>query len=132
MRTRKGGFGPLSLVRVSKKAYLENEKDCVDFFKNHGSELQKNKKIWNKFLEDNATAGLRVPLLVGETANEITEDYEQPKKQFCAKSDIVEKIRFPGSFRKGFGINALSLANGSIKRQNEGGTRRKRRKRRSK
>ena len=139
MRTRKGGFDPLSLVRVSKKAYDANQTDCVDFFNNHPLYLPPNKKKWNSFIDANPNLRLGELKLEGENADEITDDYdnqdipENKRKHLCGRPYIVENIRFPGSFRKGFGINnTLSLANGSVKGKSEGGTRRKRRKRHSK
>ena len=115
MRTRKGGADPLSLLRVSKKSYDANETDCVDFFNNHPLYLPQNKKKWNSFIEANKLG--KDKMLSGDSADEITDDYDKTNKQFCGKRDIVEKIRFPGSFRKGTGINYTLSLNGGKRRK---------------
>jgi len=112
MKTRKGG-DLASLLRLSKKSYEDNEKDCVDFFNEHDLYLPQNKKKWNSFVQANPQ--LKLPELKGETANQIFNDYE--RKQFCGEPDIVKAIRFPGSFRKGTGINYTLSLNGGKRRK---------------
>lgn len=117
-RTRKGG-DMFSLLRASKKSYQDNEKDCVDFFNEHDLYLPQNKKKWNSFVQANK---LNLPPLSGENANQIANDYE--RKQFCAKADIIQKIRFPGNVRKGTGINyTLSLNGGKRRKRTKRSTR---------
>ena len=115
MRTRKGGvFG------FGDKTVSNNEKDCVNFFKEDGY-LPNNAKKWNSFIQSNR---LPVPSLQGNSPSEYANDYYRKGNQICGNPKVVQTIRFPGSnTRMEFGLNSLSLANGRVK----GGRRRTRR-----
>jgi hypothetical protein len=107
MKTRKGGvFG------FGDKTISNNEKDCVNFFKEDGY-LPNNAKKWNAFIQSNR---LPVPSLQGNSPSEYANDYYRKGKQICGNPRLLQTIRFPGSnSRMEFGFNALSLANGRVK-----------------
>jgi len=107
MKTRKGGvFG------FGDKTISNNEKDCVNFFKEDGY-LPNNAKKWNTFIQSNR---LPVPSLQGNSPSEYANDYYRKGKQICGNPRLLQTIRFPGSnSRMEFGFNTLSLANGRVK-----------------
>lgn len=107
MRTRKGGvFG------FGDKTISNNEKDCVNFFKEDGY-LPNHAKNWNAFIQSNR---LPVPSLQGNSPSEYANDYARKGKQICGNPKLIQTVRFPGSnSRMEFGFNTLSLANGRVK-----------------
>lgn len=119
MRTRKGG-----VLGFGDKTISNNEKDCVNFFKEDGY-LPNNAKKWNAFIQSNR---LPVPSLQGNSPSEYANDYYRKGNQICGNRNVVQTVRFPGSnTRMEFGFNSLSLANGRVKggtRRIKGGTRR--------
>ncbi len=115
-KTRKGG-----VLGFGDKTISNNEKDCVNFFKEDGY-LPNNAKKWNSFIEYNR---LPVPPLQGNSPSEYANDYYRKGNQICGNRKLLQTIRFPGSnSRMEFGWNTLSLANGRVKGGRVKGTRR--------